>query len=242
MGCDIHRAHQCPNFNSNLAEPAPRLGHGCVNVITYPCPDINTGLANLCNVCNINHCGAETKIFWRNSITLYHACWFPHDDVIKWKHFPRYWPFVQGIYRSPVNSPHKGQWRGALMFSLICVWINGWVNNREAGDLRRHRAHYDVIVMWYGSLPGHQQPWYWLGYTGPLPSLRKYINNQCLLRVKKWWKMPLCFPKWAELLIVTWTKMAAFVQPLSSSAFLTENVCIFIQISLEFVPLRPIDF
>ena len=48
-----------------------------------------------------------------------------HDDVIKWKHFPRYWPFVQGIHRSPVNSPHKGQWRGALMFSLICAWING---------------------------------------------------------------------------------------------------------------------
>ena len=61
--------------------------------------------------------------------------------------FPRYWPFVRGIHRSPVNSPHKGQWRGALMFSLICVWINGWVNNREAGDLRRYRAHYDVNVM-----------------------------------------------------------------------------------------------
>ena len=57
----------------------------------------------------------------------------------------RYWPFVQGIHRSPVNSPHKGQWRGALMFSLICAWITGWVNNGEAGDLRRHRAHYDVI-------------------------------------------------------------------------------------------------
>ena len=28
------------------------------------------------------------------------------DDVIKWKHFPRYWPFVRGIHRSPVNSPH----------------------------------------------------------------------------------------------------------------------------------------
>ena len=70
-----------------------------------------------------------------------------HDDVIKWKHFPRYWPFVRGIHRSPVNSPHKGQWRGALMFSLICVWINDWVNNREAGDLRRYRAHYDVTVM-----------------------------------------------------------------------------------------------
>ena len=70
-----------------------------------------------------------------------------HDDVIKWKHFQRYWPFVREIHRSPVNSPHKGQWRGALMFSWIRAWINGWVNNGEAGDLRRHHAHYDVIVM-----------------------------------------------------------------------------------------------
>ena len=41
------------------------------------------------------------------------VCWLMrspiHDDVIKWKHFPRYWPFVGGIHRSPVNSPHKGQ-------------------------------------------------------------------------------------------------------------------------------------
>ena len=72
---------------------------------------------------------------------------FSHDDVIKWKHFPRYWPFVRGIHRSPVNSPHKDQWRGALMFTLICARINGWVNNGEAGDLIRNRAHYDVIVM-----------------------------------------------------------------------------------------------
>ena len=70
-----------------------------------------------------------------------------HDDVFEWKHCLRNWPFVRGIHRSPVNSPHKGQWRGALMFSLVCVWINGWVNNREAGDLRRYRTHYDVIVM-----------------------------------------------------------------------------------------------
>ena len=40
-----------------------------------------------------------------------------HDDVIKWKHFPRYWPFVLGIHRPPVISPQKGQWRGVLMFS-----------------------------------------------------------------------------------------------------------------------------
>ena len=70
-----------------------------------------------------------------------------HDDVIKWKLFPRYWPFVRGIHRSPVNSPHKGQWRGALMFSLISTRLNGWVNNGEAGDLRWYRAHYDVTVM-----------------------------------------------------------------------------------------------
>ena len=70
-----------------------------------------------------------------------------HDDIIKWKHFPPYWPFVQGIHHAPVNSLHKGQWHGALLFSFICAWISSWVNNREADDLRHHRAHYDVIVM-----------------------------------------------------------------------------------------------
>ena len=76
----------------------------------------------------------QTIINWMNN---------SHDDVMKWKHLPRYWLFV----RSPVNSPHKGHWRGALIFSLICSWINGWINNREAGDLRRHRANYGVPVM-----------------------------------------------------------------------------------------------
>ena len=56
----------------------------------------------------------------------------------KWKHFPHYRPFVQGIHWAPVNSRHKGQWWGALMFSLICTWINSWVNNHEAGDFRHH--------------------------------------------------------------------------------------------------------
>ena len=68
-----------------------------------------------------------------------------HDEVSK--HFPRYWPLVRWIHRSPVNFPHKGQWRGAFMFSLIFACINGRVNNGEAGDLRRHRAQYDVILM-----------------------------------------------------------------------------------------------
>ena len=67
-----------------------------------------------------------------------------HDDVIKWKHFPRYWPFARGNHQSPVDTPHKVQWLGALMFSLICAWRNGWANNRDAGDVRDHRAHYGV--------------------------------------------------------------------------------------------------
>ena len=104
----------------------------------------------------------NVSIWWRHHVfldvviylrTMLGAGWVNslaperHDDVIKWKHFQRYWPFVWGFHRSPVNSPHKGQWRGALVFSLICVWINGWINNREAGDLRRYHAHYVIIVM-----------------------------------------------------------------------------------------------
>ena len=85
----------------------------------------------------LSHWEAE---WWISSVPSY-------DDVIKRKHFPRYWPSVWGIHRSPVNSPHKGQWRGAVMLSLIRAWIKGWVNNREAGDLRCHRAHYDFTIM-----------------------------------------------------------------------------------------------
>ena len=70
-----------------------------------------------------------------------------HDDIVNWKHFPCYWPFVQKIHQSPVNAPQKGQWHGALMFSLICIWTNSWLNNRDASDLRRHYAHYNVTVI-----------------------------------------------------------------------------------------------
>ena len=65
------------------------------------------------------------------------------------KHFLLFWPFVRGIHQPPVNSPCKDQWPEALMFSLICTWINGWVNSQNASDLWHHHAHYDVTVMWY---------------------------------------------------------------------------------------------
>ena len=74
-----------------------------------------------------------------------------HLQLTWWRHQMETFSALLAIFagNSPtsVNSTNKGQWRGALMFSLICVWINGWVNNREAGDLRRYRAHYDVTAM-----------------------------------------------------------------------------------------------
>ena len=68
-----------------------------------------------------------------------------HDDFIKWKQFPCYWPFVWGIHQLSVTSPQKGQWLGDFMSPLICAWTNRWINNRDADDLRR--THYVVTVM-----------------------------------------------------------------------------------------------
>ena len=77
--------------------------------------------------------------------------WAPEEFLSWWRHqmetFSALLAICAGNSPVPGEFPHKGQWRGALMFSLICAWINDWVNNREAGDLRRHRGHYDVNVM-----------------------------------------------------------------------------------------------
>ena len=70
-----------------------------------------------------------------------------HHDVIKWKHFQHYWPFVKGIHQSPVDSRHKGQWRRALVFSLMWAWTSASTNTWDAGDLRSHCTHCDVNVM-----------------------------------------------------------------------------------------------
>ena len=95
------------------------------------------------------------KIYKQRS-AYYRVCWAPVfwcSFVISWwRHqmetFSALLAICAGNSPSPVNSPHKGQWRRALMFSLICAWINGWINNGDAGDLRSHRAHYDVIIMY----------------------------------------------------------------------------------------------
>ena len=87
------------------------------------------------------------------------------------------------------NSPHKGQWRRALMFSLICVWINGGVNNSESGDLRRHRAHYDVIAMLCCFLLWFDIAWFY-SYFSVSPHLHM-IKDTIILTVNyKIWHIP----------------------------------------------------
>ena len=87
----------------------------------------------------------NTFLRWRSFCLALNV--LTRDDVIKWEYFPRHWTFMRGIHRWPVKSPHKGQWRRAVMFYLICAWTNGWVRNRVVDDLSRHGANYDVIVM-----------------------------------------------------------------------------------------------
>ena len=82
-----------------------------------------------------------------HSVDPCHAIRNYDDDAIKWKHFPRYWPFVRVIHRWRVKSPTKAKDAELWYFLLSTPWINGWVNTRQVGDLRRHRGHHDVIVM-----------------------------------------------------------------------------------------------
>ena len=74
---------------------------------------------------------------------LSRQAWWRHQM----KSFSALLAFCVGNSTVTVDSPHKGQWRGALMFSLICTSINSWANNGDAGELKRHRAHYDVSAM-----------------------------------------------------------------------------------------------
>ena len=97
------------------------LANGCVRFPTVVKLIITRPLLDMRHTIQISNDSDSTRTA---SIRRQSIIPFGHDDVIKWKQFPRNWTFVRGIHRSPVNSPHKGQWRGALMFSLICVWIN----------------------------------------------------------------------------------------------------------------------
>ena len=137
-----------------------------------------------------------------------------------WHHqmetFLRYWPFVRGIHRSTVNSRHKGQWHGTLMFSSICAPTNVWVNNCDAGDLKRHDAHYDVIVM------------HWL--------LQMFAHVPTTMTIR--WKQRRSF----LLTHLPHGQYARhFADVIFRHIFVNEKFRILIQISLKFVSKDPMD-
>ena len=116
--------------------------------------------------------------------------------------YPRYWPFVRGIHRWPVNSLHKGQRRGALMFSFICTGINVWANNGEVGDLRRYRAHYYVLGMGKS-------------YTGESTSSYRGLMQDCInssalaMELLQSWAKPSIFKR-PRYLLLRYKPMGSF--------------------------------
>ena len=118
------------------------MGHSQLVLANDPWPTPN----DTCHSIVMN--GKRYSCPWKIYIILHIDSFFigKHDDVIKWKHCPRNWPFVRGIHRSPVNSPNKGQSRGALMF-VFYLRLNkrlskqswGWWFETLSRPLWRHR-------------------------------------------------------------------------------------------------------
>ena len=109
-----------------------------------------------CALRNKTYCCQLPRVLWSRLVSL-QSCspdvQILHDGVIKWIYFPRYWPYVRGIHRSLVDSPHRGKWRRALMFSLIWAWTNGWA--------------IETPVIWYPS----RSLWRHCNEMGPFPML-----------------------------------------------------------------------
>ena len=126
-------------------------------------------------------------VFKRNFWNTVESTWWRH----KMETFSVLLALCGGIHRSPLNSPHKGQWCEALIFSLIWAWSNGWVNNRDAGELRRHPAHYDVT----------NDTWMNLMIKMMMMMMMMMINDHksWLLRCNKWWYQFWCFDKFCSI-------------------------------------------
>ena len=123
-----------------------------------------------------------------------------HDDGIKWEHFPRYCPFVMGIHRSLVDSSHKDQWRGVLCF----LWSAPkqtveHANNQDVGDLKRHRAHYCVTIMWIQMVINPHRNTCSLYDFRPIPK----ISSKFIITLRVWPGDAIsCHRSWSELVQV----------------------------------------
>ena len=153
-----------PWFNINMSSYQYRKSH-CGDKTILPPSYLHNG---------ISYTGKTTSLYWikaqvisshgiklvlmehsvpnAKGVNIFQGYFFLEFGESWWHHQMETFSALLAICagNSPVSGefpPHKGQWHGALMFSLICTWINGWVNNGEAGDLRPHRTHYDVTVM-----------------------------------------------------------------------------------------------
>ena len=130
---------------------------------------------------------------------------------------------MRGIHRWPVNSPHKAQRRGALMFSLICVCKNGWVNNREAGDLKRYRARYYGIVMWSCRTSRSSLSTIWV--SGPRKTA--FIQSFLMMLIDFWWFVNTVRPR---------QNGRHFADDTLQRIFLNEVEHMLISLNIKFVP------
>ena len=122
-----------------------------------------------------------------------------------------------------VDFSHKGKWREALMFSLICSWRNSWASNRDVGDLKRHRAPYDVTIMEWPIPVSERRTW----YAGVM-SVYGEMNERA---------EEMKYDMWPQLMLLIYSclhKMAAILQTRFPIHYPEWNYCIWIRISLKF--------
>ena len=142
------------------------------------------------------------RTVWGHSKMEKHFSWWRHQ-METFRALPA---LCEGIHWSLVDSPHKGQWRGILMFSLICAWTNGWANNQDVGDLKHHRTHYCITVMWIQMVIHPHRYTCSLYDFGPILKISsKYVNTS--------WLWPgdaiLCYRTWSALVQVMTSSLMA---------------------------------
>ena len=130
---------------AGLYIPTPMFGYD--HCLQYQmCQSLNdysvSLMRNSHQISNPNYCTRWGMLFGSMQIRYHENTWWRHQM----EHFPRHWPVVRRIHRSPMDSPHKGQWRRTLIFSLICTWTNGQANNGDVVDLRRYRI---MTSLWW---------------------------------------------------------------------------------------------
>ena len=130
----------CPSVCPSICPSIRLLNESCLLCIFH---NIHLNLI-LLSTNGLNHLRSNCLVIIWDELMCKHLL-IVDDDIMKWKHFLRYRPFVRGIHRSLVDSLHWGQWCRALMFSLVCVWTNCWTNSQKAGELRCLGAHFMLL-------------------------------------------------------------------------------------------------